>query len=465
MNEEDDEILFSTREEQGGFGEPCLYILGRGNTRPLRGIEIALMSMTRGERIIVLMKSEMCLMHPDVENSSMAYHIKTYSGLVDAQLSYKADIELVDWKPPGVESLPCSVSRDCVFKYILEEGEGWETPREPFTISAKICGRSVSYIDCPNRVASIPETSIMCEIGDNTLPKELEIGICSMRKAERAIILIPVLSKHPLIQVSQDQKENGQIKPVQIRYMEYDVVLDDLIQARDVMGDGKSIKRIMKKGEGEFPIDCPMEDTSVTIRARIRRKGQSCWLPFLAYGQEDKITLSTGMGKLPDIIDAAVRVMLKYEVSSLSTVVDQKLRTFFSQELASTLADGEPVEIELELVSFASALPIAALPPEEKLHRAKQLKSEGNDLYKQGKISLAKSKYNKALACVGKSYEFSEENLQLGTEIKVSCMLNLAACAQQDGAYGDAISWCEKVMGYVLPCWTHYLSKMIHSTF
>ena len=450
MNEQENEIIFTTRKEKGGSGEPCLYIVGRGNSRPLRGIEIALMSMTQGERNIVLMKSEMCLMHQDIENSSMAHHIKGYPGLVNEQGVYKADIELVDWKRPHLDSVPYS-SRDHVFKYILEEGEGWETPRKPFTISIRVCGRPLSYAaNCLDRDAHFPETSITCEVGDGTLPEELELGICTMRKAERAIILTPVLSTHPMIHFSQCQQENDQIKPMQIKYIEYEVVLDDLTQARDILGDGKSIKRIIRKGEGEFPIDCPMEDTNVTIKAKIRNKGHTNWFPFLSSDTEDTITLSTGMGELPDVIDAALRVMLKKEVSLLSTVVDPKLSTFFPHALATAFPEGEQIEIEVELIEFTSALPIAALPPKEKLQRAKQMKSEGNELYKQGKISLAKSKYKKALTCLGKGYEFSEEDSYLATEVKVSCMLNLAACAQKDGAFGDAISWCEKVLGYVL---------------
>lgn len=446
MDEQEEDVLFTTRKDQGGFGEPCLYILGKGNSRPLRGIEIALHSMTRGERNIILMRSEMCLMHPEVENSTMANHMKSYDGLVDAHSSYKVDVELVDWKSPHIDSLPCN-NKDHVFKYVLEEGEGWETPREPFSISVRISGRSVSHED--DTAGSLRESSITCEVGDGTLPSELELGICTMRKSERAIVLIPIISAHPMIPSQKDGVKDDAVRPMQSKYMQYEVVLDDLIQVRDLMGDGKSIKRITRKGEGEFPIDCPMEDTSVAIKTKIRKKGDSTWLPFLSRAIGETITISTGVGELPELLDAALRVMLKDEVSMLSTIVDEKLSAFFSQELASTLANGQSVEIEIELVSFQSALPIAALPPDEKLLRAKQMKMEGNDLFKMGKISLAKNKYNKALVCVGKAYEFSEDDAQTATEIKVSCMLNMAACAQKDRAYGEAISWCEKVLGYV----------------
>lgn len=443
-----DEILFTTRKDTGGFGEPCLYILEKGKCRPLRGIEITLMSMTVGERNIIVMKSEMCLMHSEVDNSSMAQQIICHKPTIDAGLTYKADVELVDWKPPHVDCIQ-SHGKDYIFKYILCEGIGWETPREPFTICVKVCGRSVTYQNCGVSDVLLPETIITCEVGDGTLPRELESGICTMRKEEQAVILMPLMSIHPMIPNGQVHKKDGDLKALQINYMEFEVTLIDMTQARDLMGDGRTIKKILKKGIGEFPIDCPMEDTNITMRAKIRTKGGSEWYPFLADSLDKKYNGLTGMGEIPDVVDAALRVMLEKEVCLLTTVVDEKLISFFPDDQALIISKGQSVEIEIELISFRKALPVAALPPEEKLERAKQMKQEGNELYRKDRISLAKSKYNKAITCVAKAYEFSEEDLEVATEIKVSCMLNMAACAQKNCAYGEAISWCEKVLGYV----------------
>jgi len=33
-------------------------------------------------------------------------------------------------------------------------------------------------------------------------------------------------------------------------------------------GDGQVVKRIKSKGEGEFPIDCPLEDSHVRVHYR-----------------------------------------------------------------------------------------------------------------------------------------------------------------------------------------------------
>lgn len=39
-------------------------------------------------------------------------------------------------------------------------------------------------------------------------------------------------------------------------------------QVRDMTGDGGVVKRIARKGEGEFPLDCPLEDSRVRLHYR-----------------------------------------------------------------------------------------------------------------------------------------------------------------------------------------------------
>lgn len=51
-------------------------------------------------------------------------------------------------------------------------------------------------------------------------------------------------------------------------------------------GDGQVVKRIVSKGQGEFPIDCPLEDSAVRVHYRCvrgRGRGSAClaWLGWL----------------------------------------------------------------------------------------------------------------------------------------------------------------------------------------
>jgi hypothetical protein len=40
------------------------------------------------------------------------------------------------------------------------------------------------------------------------------------------------------------------------------------LQVRDMTGDGSVVKRTLRKGQGEFPVDCPLEDSSVRVHYR-----------------------------------------------------------------------------------------------------------------------------------------------------------------------------------------------------
>jgi len=41
-------------------------------------------------------------------------------------------------------------------------------------------------------------------------------------------------------------------------------------QVRDVTGDGRVMKKRLREGTGEFPVDCPLHDTTVRLHYRVR---------------------------------------------------------------------------------------------------------------------------------------------------------------------------------------------------
>jgi len=231
---------------------------------------------------------------------------------------------------------------------------------------------------------------------------------------------------------------------VDSEFLEFFVKLEDFFQVRDLMGDGKTFKRIVRKGKGEFPIDCPLEDTVVLIRSRICSTSQKEWFPFLVGSDPEKSSpFELGMAELPERVEAAVHVMLPGEVSILQTTFEGDLVEYLAKDVHFEC--NENIEIELELVEFAPIKHLDSLQPNEKLSRATLNKEQGNKLFKINKIRHAKAKYQKALKCVGKSYEF-EGAEQESRDIKIACMLNLAACAQKETMFGEAIDWCNKIL-------------------
>ena len=447
----DANVIVSTRKEHGGSGVPCLYRLNEGRWRPVRGLEIALSDMPKGERSLVVMKPSMCFLHENVEDSWMARTLRPLMGTPTRSLHmmYEADVELVAWiddvVPVDLEAKDCE--ERVAFKRIVAEGTGWETPREPFSVSLLVTQEPVEQYGLVDAEPASDERTIECEIGDGTLSKDLEAVVCTMRKEEDAIVLCPAGGESVRSSTGQAALQAG--------YVQYRVSLLDMTQARDLMGDGKTLKKIARKGQGEFPIDCPMEDTTVVLRTKIRSKSKDrdaatrlTWMPLISATIDGEIEVSTGMGDLPHVVDAAVRLMLKGEVSVLTTDVDETLfRACLIDGMDNpSFSIGDRVEINIELVRFEEAPPIQLLEPEEKLAKARKFKEDGNLLFKKGMYPLAKSKYNKAMNCVGKGFEFSEEDIDEAYGIKASSMLNLAACAQKLDSYGEAIQWCERVL-------------------
>lgn len=61
-------------------------------------------------------------------------------------------------------------------------------------------------------------------------------------------------------------------------------------QVRDMTGDGKVMKRRLKDGRGEFPVDCPIEDSTVRVQYRQVRLPSCCWFTAACPWLTDSLT-------------------------------------------------------------------------------------------------------------------------------------------------------------------------------
>lgn len=65
----------------------------------------------------------------------------------------------------------------------------------------------------------------------------------------------------------------------------------------------------------------------------------------------------------------------------------------------------------------------------------------------QGKTKLARIKYHKALKLVDRAFELEgEEQVAAASQLKASCLLNLARCAEREQEWGEALGWCNKAI-------------------
>lgn len=65
----------------------------------------------------------------------------------------------------------------------------------------------------------------------------------------------------------------------------------------------------------------------------------------------------------------------------------------------------------------------------------------------QGKTKLARIKYQKALKLVDRAFDLDgDEQVAAASQLKASCLLNLARCAEREQEWGEALGWCNKAI-------------------
>lgn len=108
------------------------------------------------------------------------------------------------------------------------------------------------------------------------------------------------------------------------------------VQVRDVTADGGVLKRRLQEGEGEFPVDCPLHDTSVRLHYRVRSLAGPSPGPWLADSRTRSsssstdpakgggsgpdaappLEVDTGCGELPEGLELVVKLMVPGELAS-----------------------------------------------------------------------------------------------------------------------------------------------------
>jgi hypothetical protein len=111
---------------------------------------------------------------------------------------------------------------------------------------------------------------------------------------------------------------------------------------RDVTGDGGVLKRRLQEGEGEFPVDCPLHDTTVRLHYRLRSLAGGVPGPWLydsrsrsssstvsngsttaaagngsgSSSEASPVEVDTGCGELPEGLELVVKLMVPGELAS-----------------------------------------------------------------------------------------------------------------------------------------------------
>ncbi|KAH9672635.1 peptidylprolyl isomerase [Citrus sinensis] len=235
------------------------------------------------------------------------------------------------------------------------------------------------------------------------VPKGLEMGIGTMTREEKAVIYVTsqYLTPSPLMPVVEGCEE-----------VHFEVELVHLIQVRDMLGDGRLIKRRIRDGKGEFPMDCPLHDSLLCVhyKGMLLNEEKKVFYDTRVDNDGQPLEFSSGEGLVPEGFEMCVRLMLPGEIALVTCPPDYAYDKFLRP---ANVPEGAHIQWEIELLGFEKPKDWTGLSFDGIMDEAEKIRVTGNRLFKEGKFELAKAKYEKVLR------DFNHVNPQDDEEGKV----------------------------------------------
>ncbi|BAF12096.1 peptidyl-prolyl cis-trans isomerase PASTICCINO1 [Oryza sativa Japonica Group] len=410
-------IVNSTRREHGGKGVPLRFVLGK--SKMILGFAEGFPTMLMGEIAMFKMKPQIHYAEEDCPVTAPDGFPK------DDELQF--EIEMLDFFKAKI------VAEDLgVVKKIIDEGKGWETPREPYEVTARITARTGDG----KELLPSKEEPYFFTIGKSEVPKGLEMGIGSMAREEKAIIYVTsaYLTNSSLIPQLEGIEE-----------VQFEVELVQFVQVRDMLGDGRLIKRRVVDGKGEFPMDCPLHDSLLRVhyKGMLLDEPKSIFYDTRVDNHGEPLEFCSGEGLVPEGFEMCVRLMLPGEKSIVTCPPDFAYDKF---PRPANVPEGAHVQWEIELLGFEMPKDWTGFTFQEIMDDAEKIKTTGNRLFKEGKFELAKAKYEKVLREYNHVHPQDDDEGKIFANSRSSLHLNVAACYQKMGEYRKSIDTCNKVL-------------------
>ncbi|KAK4800922.1 hypothetical protein SAY86_021409 [Trapa natans] len=411
-------VVESTRSEFGGNAIPIRHVLGK--SKMILGLLEGIPTMLKGEVAMFKMKPQVHYGEEDCPVPVSSIFPK------DDELHF--EIEMIDFSKAKV------VSDDFgVVKKVLDEGEGWETPREPYEVKARISARTAEG----KLIVSHSGGEIYCfTIGKSEVPKGLEMGIGTMTRREKAVIYVTkqYLSDSPFISLEDRFDE-----------IHFEVELVHFIQVRDMLGDGRLIKRRIRDGKGEFPMDCPLHDSQLQVhyKGMLLNEQNKVFYDTRIDNDGQPLKFSSGEGLVPEGFEMCVRLMLPGEVALVTCPPDYAYDKF---PRPANVPEGAHIQWEIELLGFEMPQDWTGLDFPSIMNEAGNIRNTGNRLFKEGKYELAKAKYEKVLREFNHLNPQDDEEGKEFSETRNLLNLNMAACYLKMGETRKSIESCNKVL-------------------
>uniref|UniRef100_A0A3Q7JJ82 peptidylprolyl isomerase n=1 Tax=Solanum lycopersicum TaxID=4081 RepID=A0A3Q7JJ82_SOLLC len=389
----------STRSEFGGKGTPIRHVVGK--SKIILGLLEGIPTMLKGEVAMFKMKPEMHYGEKDCPVAAPDNFPK------DSELHF--EIELIEFSKVKARMLLTSL----------------------LTISAKSADGKVI-------LSWTKDEPYFFTFGKPEVPKGLELAIATMPRGEKAVIYVK----------SQYYTESTLMPVVEgVDEVHFEVELVHFIQVRDVLGDGRLIKRRIRDGRGEFPMDCPLQDSLLRVHYKglLLNEEKTVFYDTRIDNNGQPLEFSSGEGLVPQGFEMSVRLMLPGEVSLVTCPPDYAYDKF---ERPANVPEGAYVQWEIELLDFNTPKDWTGFSFREIMDDVEKIKGTGNRLFKEEKFELAKAKYEKASVL----REFNHVHPQDDEEGKEFANtrnllhLNVAACLLKLGEHKKSIETCNKVL-------------------
>ncbi|KAL6534325.1 G1/S-specific cyclin pas1 [Orobanche hederae] len=410
-------VVESTRADFGGNGVPKRQVLGK--SKLILGLLEGIPTMLNGEVAMFKVKPELHYGEDDCP-------VPVADGFPkDDELHF--EIELINFSKVKV------VTEDLgVIKKVKEEGHGWEQPREPYEVKAWISGKSGDGKMICSHTQGEP---FFFTFGKSEIPKGLEMGIGTMSRGEKAVVYV---AKQYLTQ-SHFSDIDG------IDEIHFEVELVHFVQVRDVLGDGRLIKRRVRDGRGDFPMDCPLHDSLLHVhyKGMLLNDEKTVFSDTRVDNTGQPFEFRSGEGLVPEGFEMCTRLMLPGEIALITCPPDYAYDKF---PRPPEVPEGAYIQWEIELLDYEKQKDWTGFNFREIMNDVEKIKGTGNRLFKEGKYELAKAKYEHVLR------EFNHVNPQDDDEGKEFSdtrnllHLNVAACWLKMGEFRKSIEACNKVL-------------------
>lgn len=411
-------VVESTRSEFGGTGTPIRHVLGK--SKMILGLLEGIPTMLKGEVAMFKMKPELHYGEADCPVSVPNAFPK------DDELHF--EIEMIDFFKVKV------ISDDFgVVKKVINEGQGWESPRVPYEVKAWI---SAKTSDGKLILSHTQGEPYFFTFGKSEVPKGLEMGIGTMARGEKAVLYVTnqYLTQSPFMPVVEGVEE-----------VHFEVELVHFIQVRDMLGDGRLIKRRIRDGKGEFPMDCPLHDSLLHVhyKGMLLNEEKTVFYDTRVDNDGQPLEFSSGEGLVPEGFEMSVRLMLPGELALVTCPPDYAYDKF---PRPANVPEGAHVQWEIELLGFEMPKDWTGLDFQSIMDEAEKIRVTGNRLFKEGKFELAKAKYDKMLREFNHVNPHDDEEGKIFSNSRNLLYLNTAACYLKMGEPKKSIEACNKVL-------------------